>query len=269
RLEAIIHHGLGLRAPDRISNASEFLVDLAGLDDELNSLPDAIKSTGMVDLVTGEHAAAVGGGIASTDAARQHQPSPVTPKMKRMVAYAGVGAVIVLGIGIFSFSGGADSSDEPELLMDIDDLRAESRDNPKAFAERFAAELKILTKRVESGQGEKAIGRLKKLQAVQPKDSLVNRLLGLAYMEKRYWKDGFKYLRIAILQNSEYQDDEFIIKAALRSLTSKRRPSLGIKFLVDVIGYASIPYLEETAEKGGDRQREHASSALEQLTTPE
>ncbi|MBL4637099.1 MAG: serine/threonine protein kinase, partial [Kofleriaceae bacterium] len=80
RLEAIIHHGLGLRAPDRISNASEFLVNLAGLDDELNSMPDAIKSTGMVDLVTGEHAAAVGGGIASTDAARQHQPSPVTPK---------------------------------------------------------------------------------------------------------------------------------------------------------------------------------------------
>lgn len=269
RLEIIIHNGLGLRPEDRIATATEYLGYLDGMDNQLRTMPEAVQSTGVIDaLMTGQmSSAAYPGGqpAVGTPVPPSPQDRVVSAAVKRKLMLAGAGALVVLFIGIVSFSGDGKAPEDQELVMDVEDLREQRGSDPEAFARRFAGELDSLSKKVYSGKGELVLPRLKKLQAFQPTDPLANRLLGLAFMEKRYWRDGIKHLTLAIELKESYRSDDRIIKAGLRSLTSKRRATLGVRFLVDVIGDESISYLKETAAEGGDRQREYALAALEQL----
>ncbi len=202
-------------------------------------------------------------------------PPPLfTKETKQRLILGAAGAallaslVIIASIVLGGDGGGSEASTEQaeEILEMPDDyLSASANEDAQALAARRHAELNRLEVEVEAGRGKRNISRLKKLQSVLPGSSRANRALGLAYFEKSYWRDGFKYLRKALALDSDLRSDELIIKAAIRSLNSRSKPEVGMRFLVNDIGESSIAALEETALGGSKRQRDYAQRALKQL----
>jgi serine/threonine protein kinase len=201
-------------------------------------------------------------------------PPPLSKETKQRLVLGAAGAALLVSLIIIAtiiMGGNSDQSEaaaqpEEEILeMEPDYLDGKPGEDRYELAERREAELDRLEAEVERGRGEHYIQPLKRLQSFLPTNARANRALGLAYMEKRYWVDGFKYIRKALNLDAELRSDEKIIKAAIRSLSSKKRPDLGVRFLVTDIGESSIAALEETASGGTDRQREGAKRALKQL----
>ena len=167
--------------------------------------------------------------------------------------------------------GGEDESEgqepaEESMVMSPDYLGDdEGGEEPALRAEHFEEELARLEAEIDKDRGPRHLKQLKRLRGVWPKDPRTNRLLGLAFMQKRYWQDGLKYLRKAIALDSNLRGDSQIIKAAISSLSSQSKPGLGLRFLVRDIGEAAIPALKETSAAGGEWQKENANRALRDL----
>jgi len=199
----------------------------------------------------------------------------LSPLQRKRVQQGGVAlACLVALFVIFSLVGGSGdktSSDgeEESLVMDPDLLNDRVTIDPEVLAARLSAQFDAIEEEIEEGRGASQVNLLKKLQSVWPQNVRVNHLLGRAYIEKRYWADGFKYLRKAIALDEELRSDPLVIKAGIRALSSQSKPGLGQRFLVQVIGKAAIPYLEETVNGGSKRQKKYAARALKQLQSDE
>ena len=199
-------------------------------------------------------------------------PASRSDKQRQLMMLGGAAGGLLLLVLVIVALSGKDSKkkptsgeDEATLEMKPDYLEDKVTEDPNMMAKRFEEELSRLDKEVAAGRGPRHMKALQRLQSLWSQSSRTNRLLGLAFMQKRYWQDGFKYLRKAIALDSELRSDEEIIKAALRSLTSRSKPELGVRFLVRDIGETAVPLLEETVKGGSDRQQEYAKRALKQL----
>jgi hypothetical protein len=165
------------------------------------------------------------------------------------------------------------SEDDAQAAGDTDDILEMSPDylqdriteDPTVMQARMEEKLVFLEGEVRAGRGAKSIKSLQRLQSLLPTNARVNRALGLAFMDKRYWQDGFKYFRKALALDTNLREDDAIIRAALRSLTSRSKPELGVRFLVRDIGEPAVPLLRKTATGGSERQQEYARRALKQL----
>jgi serine/threonine-protein kinase len=175
----------------------------------------------------------------------------------------GLVAQFFLALLLIALISGGEDSDEEGMVMDPE-IFEKTSDDPEENP-RLDAELDRLEEAVAAGKGGQARQALAKIRRRWPENVRANYLLGLAYMEIRYWRDGFSALRKAIELNESLREDEAIIKAAIRSLTSRSKPELGERFLRDSIGEPARPYLEETASGGTERQRDYARRVLNAL----
>jgi len=192
------------------------------------------------------------------------QATPDANELRTRRFLIGIGAAIFLAVlvAIVASSGGGPEEDPPHLDMDPEVIESEKK---RARADMgLQAELDELEQKIRGGGGG-VRGRLGRITRDWPGSPRAHYLLGLAFLDVRYWRDGFQSLRRAIRLDPSLRSDPELIKGALRSLTSKSKPELGVRFLVDDIGEAAIPYLEETAKGGSEQQREHAARALDEL----
>tara|TARA_R110002096_G_scaffold171490_4_gene344416 strand:+ start:24998 stop:26689 length:1692 start_codon:yes stop_codon:yes gene_type:complete len=294
-LQALLQDGLAKTAKDRVPDAETYL---ARLDAIWAALPGVAASVAVVlapspDLQSAPipapasyhpasaqfHAPAAQHFSAPAQApytetmqSRVAQPASLSPALIKRLKI-GVAALVALVVVVAVVAGMSDE-DKPAkgesdavLTMEPDYLDSASKVDPEIVAAHLSEELDRLQEEIDEGRGEGQIEHLKRLQAVWPKHARTNFLLGLAYMEKRYWGDGFKYLELAIQYDAEFRVEPALIKAAIRSLTSQSKPGMGQRFLVKEVGAAAIPYLEETVAGGSKRQRKYAERALKQLQT--
>ncbi len=244
RLQSVIRHGLARRPEDRISTATAYLEKLDAL--EKGEL-DSIGESDTVPLM-----------VALEDEATPYivyTPMPAQGIETRYFLLAAM--VALLGLGVFLALSRGDDSTQVAVST--------SEEEPEVIAARLEAELTRLTAIVEAGRGKEELSDLQKLHFLLPEDPKTNRLLGLTYLQKRFWRDGFKYLRKAISLDPTLRNDEVLIKAALRALTSRKRPMAGVHFLANEIGDSAIPYLQETIQGGSERQKEFAARALKEI----
>ena len=299
-LQALLQDGLAKTAKDRVPDAETYLARIDAIWAALPGVaasaavvlaPSPELSSGAIPAPGSYHQAshqAASGPFAAPAAAQFHAPTqaPYTETMQSRVAQPtslspalikqlkiGVAALVALVVVIAVIAGMSDGdksakSESGEVLtMEPDYLDSASKVDPEIVAAHLGEELDRLQEEIDEGRGEAQIEHLKRLQAVWPKHARTNFLLGLAYMEKRYWGDGFKHLELAIQYDAEFRVEPALIKAAIRSLTSQSKPGMGQRFLVKEVGAAAIPYLEETVAGGSKRQRKYAERALKQLQT--
>lgn len=239
-VEIMVRAGLGRSVDERIGSAEEYL---SLVEEEIAALFREDRD------LTPRHVERSSSSYSHTDLVR-----PAPPR-RRALYIAGVSLVVVVLIALVARDG-----DEEMLVMSPDYLEDRISD-PVQLAEA----LTTIEKDVEGGKGAKHIRALQKICALQPDSVRGNRALGLAFTQKRYWQDGFKYLRRAIALDEKTRRDPAVIKAGLRSLSSRSNPEQGVRFLVRDIGVGAIPLLEETLTGGSERQRDNAKRALDQL----
>jgi serine/threonine protein kinase len=279
-LQALLQDGLAKMAKDRVADAQTYL---ARLDAIWAALPGVAEASAAVVLAASPEvrsapipvplpvlertepvAAPPGVGPASL--------SPDVLKRLKLGGRALVGLVVVIALlAVMTRDDDKTSKEKSEevLLMEPDYLDSASTVAPEVLAMQLTQELDRLQVEIDEGRGEAQLEPLKRLQSVWPRDARTNFLLGLAYMEKRYWGDGFKYLGSAIEYDAEFREEPALIKAAIRSLSSQSKPGMGQRFLVKQVGAAAIPYLKETVVGGSKRQKKYAARALKQLQTPD
>jgi serine/threonine protein kinase len=271
-VELMIRAGLTRMVADRTASAEEFL-------DQVNaeiSARDHIQE----DVTPASNRAELPTAVLPTPAPKvppqpKPVPAPISKETKQRLVLGVAGAAILASLVIVaSILFGGDNSEAEEddpgpqeavLEMSPDYLQDEVTMDETSKSIRLGTELARLEKEVASGHGARNLKHLQKLQSVWPDSARANRALGLAFMQKLYWNDGFKYFRKALSLDPEMRSDDEMIKAAIRSLTSRSKPQLGLRFLVQDIGDTAIPALEETAAGGTDQQREYAKRALSQL----
>jgi serine/threonine protein kinase len=265
-VEMMIRAGLGRNVEDRTSSAAEYL---QRVNEEIEFLEAEERAP------TNEPDVPLSRAITDKDATNGEMTGlapvePVAPpSAKQRLMFFAIGAAIIVVAVFFSTRGSSsntstdDSSDE--MVFDDDEVARQPGEDTVALAARLERDLARFEKSLEAGSGAKHLRAMKRLQASWSDSPRTNRALGLAYMEKRYWQDGFKYLRKALQIDSSLRKDPLIIKAAIRSLTSSSKPGLGLRFLVRDIGEVAIPLLRETMESGSDQQREYAAKAIREL----
>ncbi len=268
-VELMIRAGLGRSMDERTASAEEYLSQVnaeidAMADQDSDPTPESVQT----DLV----------------AACLPTPLPKKParvgnllskENKQLLILAGAGAAVLLSLIIVASIVFGGSEDDAQVAGDTDDILEMSPDylqdriteDPAVMQARMEEKLVFLEGEVRAGRGAKSIKSLQRLQTLLPTNARVNRALGLAFMDKRYWQDGFKYFRKALALDTNLREDDAIIRAALRSLTSRSKPELGVRFLVRDIGEPAVPLLRKTAIGGSERQQEYARRALKQLGT--
>lgn len=274
-VELMIRAGLTRDTADRTASAEEYLSQV-NAEIAARELLDTDTTPQSVQVELQEACLPTPPPPPPTPAPPPHTPppQPLSKETKQRLVLGAAGAALLASLVIIAtiiFGGGSDKSEastegaDEVLEMEPDYLGRKPGDDPKVWAEQLEAQLTRLESEVERGRGAHSIKPLRRLQSALPTSARANRALGLAFMEKSFWHDGFKYLRKALALDAELRSDDMIIKAAIRSLTSQSKPELGVRFLVRDIGEDSIAALEETAAGGTDRQQEYAKRALKQL----
>jgi serine/threonine protein kinase len=188
----------------------------------------------------------------------------------RLVSSAVVLAILATVATVIVLRSG--SSEQPTLVdgEDFEILEPDEEEDEKMFAEieedtsSIDAKLDKLERKLSNRAASRGLTRrLQAMRKANLSNPKMHRLLGLAFMSKRWWRDGFDAYRKAISLDPELAKDPVIIKDAIRALTSRKRPGLARSFLVDEIGEPAIPYLEETIAGSKHKgQRAGASKAL-------
>ena len=297
-LQALLQDGLAKMVKDRVPNAETYLERLEAIWAQLPGVASASEAVVLAPApefhsapVSGPVSAPVSGPVSApapylgpgsgpaaapnptrTDMVpRGLAPAAVSPELMKRLKLGGitlVGVVVLIAlIAVATREDAKAPKDDSEnvLSMEPDYVDRAPTADPKALAAQRTEELDRLQVEIDEGRGADQVDPLRRLQTKWPRDARTNFLLGLAYMEKMYWADGFKYLELAIENDAQFREEPALIKAAIRSLSSQSKPGMGQRFLVKQVGRAAIPYLEETVVGGSARQRKYADRALKQL----
>lgn len=270
-VELLVRDGLARKPEDRIPNAQTFAARIEALLSQFR--PQSSQVIPRFDetpaiAVNPDYSGPAPIAMAPSSSRLLPQATALTSKQRRNLAIAGASvlAAIIILVAIVS---GDDSNpktpQEESLVMEPDLLDDSATEDPAVLAAALALELERLGDEIEKERGSENLSALQRLETLWPQNAQVNYLLGLAYMQKRYWQDGFKYLRQSIELDDALREDPELIKSALRALSSRSKPGLGLAFLVQDVGKPAIPYLKETARAGSKRQRDYAWRALRQL----
>jgi len=135
--------------------------------------------------------------------------------------------------------------------------------------ETTSAELARLKARVKGGDTPDDVVRaLLRLAAAHPADAEIPLVLGQIYCEKLWVDDGLKHLRKAIALDPSLRSDARLLRSAMYGLGADRRYDDVQRFLVDDIGAAARPYLEEvTRGRWRKEVKDRAAATLRQLGT--
>jgi serine/threonine protein kinase len=301
-LQALLQDGLAKMVKDRVPNAETYLERLEAIWAQLPGVASASEAVVLAPAPE-FHSAPVSGPVSAPVSApvsgpvsapapylgpgsgpaaapnptrtdmvpRGLAPAAVSPELMKRLKLGGIALVgVVVLIALIAVATREDAkapTDDSEnvLSMEPDYVDRAPTADPKALAAQRTEELDRLQVEIDEGRGADQVDPLRRLQTKWPRDARTNFLLGLAYMEKMYWADGFKYLELAIENDAQFREEPALIKAAIRSLSSQSKPGMGQRFLVKQVGRAAIPYLEETVVGGSARQRKYADRALKQL----
>lgn len=278
-LQALLQDGLAKMDKDRVPNAETYLERLDAIWAQLPGVAAASEAVVLApspEFQSGPVSGPVSAPVAAPDPTRTDMvprglaPAAVSPELMKRLKLGGialVGVVVLIALIAVASRGDDAPKDDSEkvLSMEPDYVDRVRSSDPAVLAAQLTEDLDRLQVEIDEGRGEDQVEPLRRLQATWPRDARTNFLLGLAYMEKMYWADGFKYLELAIENDAQFREEPALIKAAIRSLSSQSKPGMGQRFLVKQVGRAAIPYLEETVAGGSARQRKYADRALKQL----
>jgi len=288
-VEAIVRRGLAKAVGDRIQSADEYG---ALLDDVLQALETTRAQPAVPDAATKPTTEtappkAQRSTVPLTAPVAAQPPAAATPggsdtrvvsagsPRGRRVAFVGGALGLGLLVAIAASMGGSESGDvaggtdgvasagedDDATMVFLTDELAELADDASVDEK-----LDLYEELIDAGKGARLAPELARLARNRPDTARVYLLLGRAYMDRNFWSDGFDAFRQALTLDASLRDDEKLIKSALRSLTSRSKPELGIRFLAEDIGKPAVPYLEETVEQSrSQRQRDNAARALSQL----
>ncbi len=263
-VELLVREGLARDKGRRIASAQIFASRIDALLVELRppASSDALPRQDETPIVAGAP-----GLLESAQAPPRVPAATLSAKQKRLMAIAGSLLILIIIVVAAVVSGGKPHKPAEEATMVMEPVQLDDRitEDPQVLAAALELELERLREEIANERGPENLVALQRLQSLWPGNAQTNYLLGLAYMQKLYWQDGFGYLRKSIELDKGLREDPALIKAALRSLSSRSKPGLGLSFLVDVVGKPAIPYLRETAKSGSKRQRDNAAKALRQL----
>lgn len=270
-VELLVRAGLARKPEDRIPNAQAFAARIEAL--LASRRPPSSQTLQRLDptpavVVHPEYSGVAPVKMAPSLEQLLPQATALTPKQKRTLAIVGasvLAAIVILAAVVSDGGKNTNTSQEGGLVMAPELMGDRPTEDPAVLASALAIELDRLRDEIEGERGPENLTALQRLQTLWPKNAQVNYLLGLAYMQKRYWQDGFKHLRQSIELDDALREDPELIKSALRSLSSRSKPELGLNFLVQDVGKPAISYLKETARDGSKRQRDYAGRALRQL----
>ncbi len=260
-LEALVQAGLEKNPEHRVASAGDYRKRLERIVAELSGEGAQVTPTTALLPRLSEGA--------PLPQVTTQEAEGLSPEVVRKLKYGGAAllAVVVLIAAIAALSGGSEAAESSEETLAMDPMHLDDAItvDPRVLAAQLEQELNHLDREVGAGRGAQYIQPLKRLHSLWPTHARTNYLLGLAYMEKRYWGDGYKYLREAVRLDESLRSDPALIKAAIRSLSSRSKPELGENFLVQVVGESSILLLQETVRGGSTRQKEYANRALQRL----
>jgi len=135
-----------------------------------------------------------------------------------------------------------------------------------AGADSSRPDLSKVDRLVRARRISAAIDALSRLRKLHPQSAVIPYRLGNLYTEKLWWSHAFANYRAAIANDGRYREDPTLIRNALRSLQSKRHPSLGVRFIRDELGAAAIPQLRAAAKnKRSLRLSRRAAQLLTEL----
>ncbi len=270
-LQALLQDGLAKLDKDRVPNASTYLARLEAIWAELPGVAGASGAVAL-DPIAVAPSAPTAAPLPASEITEPFShppgaiPETVSPEFIRRLKLGGValvGLVVLVALIAVATRDDKPAKKDSEEVLTMEPDYVDSTDAVDRLA--LTQQLDRLQEAIDDGDGSAQVDRLRRLQSTWPRDARTNYLLGLAYMDKRYWVDGFKYLRIAIERDETLREEPALIKAAIRSLSSQSKPTLGQRFLVKEIGSVAIPYLEETMAGGSARQKKYAERALKQL----
>ncbi len=267
-LEALVQSGLEKNPEHRVASAGEYRRRLEAIMAERAGA--GAQATPTTPLLPHSSEAAASELEASRLLPSKRDAAGLSPEVVRRLQYGGLAvfALVVVVAAIAALSGTESTTEDSEEILVMDPMYLDDSISvdPKLLAAQLEEELNRFGQEVRAGRGARYIEPIKRLRSLWPEHARTNYLLGLAYMEKRYWADGYKYLREAVRLDESLRSDPALIKAAIRSLSSRSKPELGEEFLVRVIGEAGIPLLQETVRDGSVRQKKYADRALRRLT---
>ena len=117
---------------------------------------------------------------------------------------------------------------------------------------------------VEAGRGAAAVKPLIELQTKYPRDAEIRYLLGQAYFDRLWYRDGIEAYQAAIARDARYRSNPTLIKSTLRGFLSPEHSSRIARFLRDDIGEPARPHLEAFVKQHpSERVRERAQRALQ------
>jgi eukaryotic-like serine/threonine-protein kinase len=128
-------------------------------------------------------------------------------------------------------------------------------------AEAPSAELKSAEAALKAGRTAAAIRYGRKAVARQRGDAKPHLVLGHAYYHKLWDSDAFDEYGHAIAADGSVRNDRTVQAHAIESLAKKRSYRRATRFIVDKLGAAALPALEEAARssKDGDTRRRAAA----------
>jgi hypothetical protein len=119
---------------------------------------------------------------------------------------------------------------------------------------------------VEGDRSTRTLKELQKLSYRHPKNAEIVYILGQFYCGKLWMKDGLVYFRKAIELDGSFRTNPYLIKAVVAGLGNDSDHTKVEHFLVQEIGPAAAPFLEDVVEGTWRKQvKDRAADILRQL----
>jgi hypothetical protein len=162
--------------------------------------------------------------------------------------------VLVIALAVRGGGGGNDSATAPR------DAGAKADPPPARPIEDPGADAHARLQQLMSSGSREALDVALAARKTFPDDARFAFAAGKLYFGRLYWNDGLRQLRDAIRLRPAYKTDPDLIKTVLRGFITTPSVNPDIAALLDELGSAARPYLEETA-------RDHPSQMIRNRAT--
>ncbi len=148
------------------------------------------------------------------------------------------------------------------------DAAPETQEEPAEDVAR-TDDIAALRKLAADGESNKALAGLEELSNQQPRRADVRYALGNLYTEKLRWVDAVKEYHLAIALDPAFSADERLIGDVVEALADDSSHEAAAQLLVDKIGSAAMPRLDEATRSANPELRDRARAVQEQISTPQ